>query len=120
MATEEVGVAIGSSKEADSSLSESVVEIFVSFLFVEEGRLVLMKRCSHGDESNEFSHIMSRAVTGICSSVVRKASGPNSASLTAPTHPREGFGLNKLLDMLTRSCMHGVRVTMLLIILFLK
>ena len=113
-ATEEVGVAIGSSKEANNSLSESVVVICVSFLLVADGRLVLIKRCSHGDNSNEFSHMMLRAVTESCSSVVRKASAPYSTSLTTLTQPREGFGLNKLFDMLMRACVdsdvHGVWV----------
>ena len=92
-------MAKGSSKDADNSLRESMVVIFVSFLFA---AVVLIKRCSHGDE---FSHMMLRAVTGSRSSVARKASAPNSASLTTPTQPREGFGLNKLLDMLMRFCM---------------
>lgn len=97
-------MAKGSSKDADSSLSESVVAILVSFLFVADGCLVLIKRCSHGDDSNEFSHAMLRAVMESCSSVVRKASAPYPASLTTPTQPREGVGLNKLSEMLTRSC----------------
>ena len=97
-------MAIGSSKEADKSLSESVVVIFVSFLFMADGCLVSIKRCSHGDDSNEFSHMMLRAVTESCSSVVRKASAPNPTSLTTLTQPREGFVLNKLLDMLMRAC----------------
>ena len=108
MATEEVGVVKGSSKDANNSLSESVVAILVSFRFVADGCLVLIKRCSHGDDSNEFSHMMSRAVTESRSSVVRKASAPNSTSLTTSTQPREGFGVSKLLEMLMRFCRHAL------------
>lgn len=104
VATEEEGVAKGSSKEADSSLSEIVVAIFVSFRFVADGCLVLIKRCSHGDDSREFPHMMLSAVTESCSSVARKASALNPASSTTSTQPREGFGLNKLLEMLMRAC----------------
>ena len=102
MATEEVGVARGSSKDADSSDNESVLEKVIPFLAGMDGCLVLIKRWSCGN--NEFSHIMLRAVTESCSSVARKAPGPNPASSTTPTQPREGFGFNKLSDILMSFC----------------
>ena len=54
MATEEVGVARGSSKDADSSDNESVLEKVIPFLAGVDGCLVLIERWSCG---NEFSHI---------------------------------------------------------------
>ena len=106
MATEEVGVARGSSNEAESSVSERVSETFSPFPVAGDGCLVLIKRFLCSEESEKLSHVMLRAVTESCSSVVRNSSGLNPASFTTPTQPCERCGLNKLSDMLTSFCKH--------------
>lgn len=104
MATEEVGVVSGSSNEAESSVSERVSEKFNPFPVAVDGCFVLIKKFSCSEVSAELSHVMLRAVTGSCSSVVRNSCGPNPASSTTSTQPCEGYGLNKLSDILTSFC----------------
>ena len=85
MATEEVGVATGSSTVAERSSNRSESAKIIS-LSEEPGdsRLVLIRRCSRGDES---CHTTSSAVAERYSSVSRNSSALNPASSTTPTQP---------------------------------